>query len=1372
MLTFMSETEMYILKDKAIENRSITRQLIASITITIIFVSLIAITAMYHVVSRAATRSLENKADETLSYLVGSLEEPLWVVDIDGIRKIGKAISQEKSVAGLVIRNESGEIIYSMENKKSGDLIIRTSKIFYKVDNMQYFEGDVSISITKSINNTSNNQLLFSSIFIIFLILASVVLVTVIIVRSLLNRPLQHLNEIANRFASGIYNTSGLAVPYLEFQPFGKVLSQMAGEIHQQIRMIKDAESKYRYIFENALEGIFQSTVEGQLLNTNLALAQILGYTSRNEFLAGVSNFPNDLYNDSEERGKLLSLILERGIVTGYEARFRRRDDQVIWVSMSARMVRDDGGVPLLFEGFLTDISEQKWAEEERLNHLQFLESMDRINRALHGTNDYEQMLGEALEVVLSIFDCDRAFLLYPCDPDAALWRVPLERHRPGFSNDLAEGLESPMDEPVAETLRTLLAAEGPVSFGPGTSHPLPENVSQRFGFKSFMAMALHPKIGKPWQFGIHQCTLPRLWTQEEERLMQEIGRRLADALTGLMAYRDLQESEAKYRRIVNTASEGIWVFGPDDRTTFVNARMAEMLGYSCAEMEGQPFTDFLFEEDLPDHYQKMESRHQGCSANYERRFHHKDGRVVWAQLSATAVVDAERRFLGSFGMFTDITERKQAEEALRRLNRELRAISDCNQVLVRAEDEKSLLDKICRIICEEAGYRMAFVGYAENDEARTIRPVAWAGNEDGYLANAKLTWADEVERGRGPAGKAIRRGETIYVQDIATDPQMGPWREYALQHGYRSCIALPLKGERGEVYGLLAIYSAEANAFTSEENRLLEELAGDLAFGITVLRTRLEHRQAEEKISRLALIVESSDDAIVGYSLDGLITSWNYGAEKIYGYSQSEVAGKSISYLVPHGREDETREILDRIKAGEHFEHYESVRQRKDGQQFPISLTISPVFDPQGKVVAASAIGRDISEKNKLEEQLRQAQKMEAIGTLAGGVAHDFNNILTAIIGFATLAERKMIPEDPLRAFVDQILASADRAAHLTKGLLAFSRKQVLLPRAVDLNSIIKSVESLLRRLIGEDIELTIRVSDESQIMMADTGQIEQVIMNLATNARDAMPRGGRLAITTEMLFLDTDFVDAHGSSRAGRYCLVTVSDDGLGMDEATRAKIFEPFFTTKEQGKGTGLGLSIAYGIIKQHDGFINVYSEPGMGTTFRIYLPLIETAAKGECQKQSAEPLGGTETILLAEDDQDVRSLATTVLRNSGYQVVEAVDGLDALNKYLAHNQVVDLVILDVIMPRMSGREALDRIRAVNPDTKALFLSGYTADVLSSKGLFTNAIGFLPKPMSPMELLNKVREILDGDSQHSETTRKLPTRGPVESNQAKPL
>ena len=385
--------------------------------------------------------------------------------------------------------------------------------------------------------------------------------------------------------------------------------------------------------------------------------------------------------------------------------------------------------------------------------------------------------------------------------------------------------------------------------------------------------------------------------------------------------------------------------------------------------------------------------------------------------------------------------------------------------------------------------------------------------------------------------------------------------------------------------------------------------------------------------------------------------------------------------------------------------------------------------------------------EQKKLHAHLLQAQKMEAVGQLAGGVAHDFNNILTAMIGYGHLLKMKLKDEDPLRSYADHILTLSDKAANLTQSLLAFSRKQIIDPRPIDLNEIIRRIGHLLTRIIGEDIRLQTMLTEKDLIVMADPGQIEQVLMNLATNAKDAMPEGGLLTIQTETEDIGHEFIRDHGFGKEGSYALVTITDTGTGMDRKTGKKIFEPFFTTKEVGKGTGLGLSMAYGIIKQHDGYINVYSEPGRGTTFRIYLPLIEAKVEEVIHEEAVPTIvTGTETVLLAEDEIELRELTKRILEEYGYQVITAADGQNAIDEFKVHKNEIQLVLLDVIMPNKSGKEVYEEIKQIKSDIKVLFMSGHPAEVIHKQGILEKGFAYIKKPASPTKLLRKIREVLN--------------------------
>jgi PAS domain S-box-containing protein len=466
-----------------------------------------------------------------------------------------------------------------------------------------------------------------------------------------------------------------------------------------------------------------------------------------------------------------------------------------------------------------------------------------------------------------------------------------------------------------------------------------------------------------------------------------------------------------------------------------------------------------------------------------------------------------------------------------------------------------------------------------------------------------------------------------------------------------------------------------------------------------------------------------------------------------MFGYGSVDELKNSSSFEACDKAEG-AEEFMKKIRANGYVKGEERRFMRKDGTHIWCSVSARIHRDEKSGVEYLDGVMEDVTERKNLEAQLLQAQKMEAVGQLAGGIAHDFNNILTAMIGYGHILKMKMKENDPLKTYPDHILSLSDRAASLTQSLLAFSRKQVMNPRPVNLNEVIRTVEKLLFRIIGEDIRMQTRLSEKDLIIMADHVQIEQVLMNLATNARDAMPEGGTLTVETETVDIDHEFIKEHGFGHEGKYALVSVTDTGMGMERETREKIFEPFFTTKEVGKGTGLGLSMVYGIIRQHDGHINVYSEPRQGTTFRLYLPLIEAniAAEG-IKPEVIQPIQtGTETILLAEDESEVREFTKRLLEEYGYKLIEATDGEDAIKKFRLFKDKIQLLLLDVIMPGKNGGEAYKEIKKMKQNVKALFLSGYPGDTIHKQGILDEGFNLIMKPVSPTTLLKKVREVLD--------------------------
>jgi two-component system, cell cycle sensor histidine kinase and response regulator CckA len=503
----------------------------------------------------------------------------------------------------------------------------------------------------------------------------------------------------------------------------------------------------------------------------------------------------------------------------------------------------------------------------------------------------------------------------------------------------------------------------------------------------------------------------------------------------------------------------------------------------------------------------------------------------------------------------------------------------------------------------------------------------------------------------------------------------------------------------------------------------------------------------AKEQRLQLAAIVESSEDAIIGCSLAGHITIWNRGAERLFGYSADEVIGE-ITCTNSHLLWPDELKALKRVRKGEYVPPFETVRRRKDGTDVHVSVCISPIREQDGRIAGASLICRDVSERKRLERQVVQSQKMEAIGQLAGGVAHDFNNLLTIINGYSELLLNRLPPGDPMRQLLSEIHRAGERAGALTRQLLAFSRQQVLEPKVLELNAVVSDTEKMLRRLIGEDIILTYVPSPTAERVKVDPGQLEQILMNLAVNGRDAMPQGGRITIETRSVTLDEHYAQTHPDALPGEYVLLAVSDTGCGMDEATKAHIFEPFFTTKGPGKGTGLGLATVYGIVKQSGGSIDVYSEAGRGTTFKIYFPQVqEPVSSGKSFRGLSVMPHGSEIVLLVEDEDAVRSLACHVLRSCGYTVLEADDGQRAVQLVKDHRGPIDLVLSDVVMPYLGGRQLVERLSALRPSLKVLFMSGYTDDAVVRHGVLATDYAFLQKPFTPTALAQKVREVLDG-------------------------
>ena len=539
-----------------------------------------------------------------------------------------------------------------------------------------------------------------------------------------------------------------------------------------------------------------------------------------------------------------------------------------------------------------------------------------------------------------------------------------------------------------------------------------------------------------------------------------------------------------------------------------------------------------------------------------------------------------------------------------------------------------------------------------------------------------------------------------------------------------------------------MAEYSTRALTFAGKRAR------------IAVVKDITERHEAERLRALLSAIVLSSNDAIVSRRLDGTISSWNRAAERLFGYSAEEAFGQPIASLIPADRIDEEQRLFDRVLAGDAIDHFETVRLRKDGTSVAVAVSLAPVLDGAGNVTGVSKTVRDLSAQHKAaadlqrtEDQLRQAQKMEAVGRLAGGIAHDFNNILSVVLSYSSIVIEALEPNDPMAGDIDEIRKAALRAADLTRQLLVFSRQQVIETKVIDLTELLAGMHKMLKRILGEDVDLvsTAAASDLGRIR-ADPSNVEQVIMNLVVNARDAMPTGGQLTIETANVELDADYARDHLGSTPGRHVMLAVSDTGIGMDGATRARIFEPFFTTKDAGKGTGLGLSIVFGIAQQCGGSVWVYSELGQGTTFKVYFPWLDAVADAAVETVVPMTVRGSETILLVEDQEQVRAVAHEILRRNGYHVIVAQTAGEALLLCEKHPDTIHMLLTDVVMPQMSGAELAKRLALIRPEMKVLCMSGYTDDSIVRHGVLQSGIAFLQKPFTPTSLTRKVRDVLN--------------------------
>jgi two-component system, cell cycle sensor histidine kinase and response regulator CckA len=663
-----------------------------------------------------------------------------------------------------------------------------------------------------------------------------------------------------------------------------------------------------------------------------------------------------------------------------------------------------------------------------------------------------------------------------------------------------------------------------------------------------------------------------------------------------------------------------------------------------------------------------------------------------------------------------------------------LQAISDLARLLSRNPSLASVAGEAARLAVQATRAAAALV--------LERRPEAGTFTVRGSYGWAAPPAPDALAAGADHLSEALRGAEGVIIGDLAARPG-----EPAIlaERGLTEAAAVAI-GDGDQPVGVLAVYSEAPAAFSNEQTLpLLAALSALLAAGVRQARLSTALESEKDERLRLASLVEGSDHAIVSSTPEGTILSWNPGAERLYGYRAPEILGRDVSVLVPPDRQEDRYLVLGRVRAGERIPAFDAVHHRKDGSPVTVSLSLSPVTDAQGKVVAVAGIAHDVTETRRLESELRQSAKMEALGRLAGGLAHDFNNMLTVIDGYSQLLLLKLPADSPHRELIEEIHKAGARAADLTRQLMAFSRKSLVHPEVLDVSEVVESNADMLRRVIGEDVTITTRLEPNLQHVMADRPQLDQALVNIALNARDAMPNGGRLIIETS----NVQFDGAHGvppREPPGRYVLLAISDTGVGMDAATRNRIFEPFFTTKGGGRGTGLGLAMLQNFVRQSGGFISLYSEPEHGTTFKIYLPTVDLPVMPRQAAGHGQSPSGNETILVVEDDAAVRQFTEAVLRAAGYEVLSAGQGDEALALARRDPRPIHLLMTDVVMPGVGGHALAEQFRSVKPQGRVLFTSGYTPEAVGRRGIAIPAAQFIQKPYSPAALCRQVRAILD--------------------------
>jgi len=994
-------------------------------------------------------------------------------------------------------------------------------------------------------------------------------------------------------------------------------------------RRERDADDPYRSIFENAVEGIFRSSLEGKILTANLALARIGGYASVEEALHAITDLAHQVWVDADERSRFLQSLGEQGSILSYECQWKRKDGARIWVSLNCRIVEGAPGQAACIEGFVEDITARRYAEHRY--RVIFNSASDAIFVFTVGQDGQPSQILEVNDSACRYLGYTREELLCMRFCDIA-------------------GPEVNLDVPA---LLQALRAQGRIRYeGSDVA---------KDGHRVAVDVTTHL---------VDLDGSPKLVS-----FVRDISQR--------------KDAQKQYQEIFEGALEGIYRTSLEGKNLAANPALARMLGYDSTGELASTVTDAA-RQVWVDPNERAEFirllQKEGVVTGYECRLKRQDGTPIWVSLNNRMVYAPDGQPLYIDGFVEDITARRLMQDALRKSEEKFAKAYLSSPAIIAIFD----LTHDSRLVDVNGAFEVA-TGYRHEEvigrtplELGLVDPAEQQESDKQFLATGRLrNFEHHFRKKNGETGTGLSSVEVIELD--------------------------------GRPYAISASIDITAQ------------------------------KKAEEAMTSLVTAIEHAEEPIVVTGLDGAIQYCNPAFEKVTGYSREEAIGQNPRILKSGKHSPEFyADLWKTVNSGKVWRG-QLTNRKKNGSLYQEEATISPITDTSGRQTGFVAVKRDVTEQRQLEEQFRQAQKLESVARLAGGVAHDFNNLLTVINGYSGILLRAISPSDRLhRSYVEEIKKAGEHAATLTRQLLAFSRKQVIKPAVLDLNTTIEQSAAMLQRLIGEDIVLETHLGRSLGQVIADPDQLVQVIMNLAVNARDAMPDGGRLDIATSNVDLR-----AADSSRPdaipGRYILLTVTDTGHGMDETIRQRIFEPFFTTKESGQGTGLGLSTVHGIIRQGGGWIDVSSEVGIGTSFKVYLPRADGMASvvGEANDTLGTAAGAT--ILVVEDQDVVRSFIKTTLQQHGYHVIAAADGVEAVDLAKQYSGPIDLCLTDVVLPGINGKELSGRLKQLRPGLKVLFTSGYTADVIARRGVLDDGMEFIAKPFSSDALARKVADLL---------------------------